>query len=114
MKAFRGKPLYRNGSARENENESFPALREDPYLSLLSSFTVSTLAPREAARSSLCSGTLYGKVMPRQSMDIERSEFLVGIEVGNFGAYIIVSGDTKRQDFIGDVCILLFTCNWLW
>ena len=44
-----GMPLYRNGSTSENENGSFPALKEDPYLSLLSSITVSALAPPETA-----------------------------------------------------------------
>ena len=61
MIALGGTPLYRNGSASENENGSFPALREDPYLSLLSSLTVSALAPPETAKPSLCFETLYGK-----------------------------------------------------
>ena len=56
-----GKPLYRNSSASENENGSFPTLREDPCFSLLSPLTVSALAPPEIAKPSLCFETLYGK-----------------------------------------------------
>ena len=44
-------------------------------------------------------------------MDIERSKFLVGIEVEELGAYEIVGGDTKRPGSSGETCILLFTSN---
>ena len=47
-------------------------------------------------------------------MDIERSKFLVGIEVQEIGPYGILGGDTKRLGFGGETCILLFTCNRLW
>ena len=49
--ALRGKPRYRDDSKSENENGSFPALREDPYLSLLSSSTACALVPPETATS---------------------------------------------------------------
>ena len=47
-------------------------------------------------------------------MDIERSEFLVGIKVEKLGASRILGGYTKRPSFGGETCILLFTCNRFW